>query len=233
MFRKATKVAARQHITRCAHRTLRSNLFDKETVFDKELEEEFGWMITYSPFDPCSYRPIPLPVRNSMVIQMPTALLGFKTSETENGVEAVKETKKGEAIFKPWPYSLPSFLQPKDGTTFSLVNGSSTTHTKHTGVLQAILYGVPDPERFSYKRELVAPGSLLHKILYGIKEMDDGEGIVPVSSVTVAKIEDEAMGEDKAGRETKIIVVKNVGVKVEVEHVMEKNSDMRHGMIAK
>ena len=79
----------------------------------------------------------------------------------------------------------------------------------------------------------MAPGSLLHKILYGIKEMDDGEGIVPVSSVTVAKIEDEAMGEDKAGKETKIIVVKNVGVKVEVEHVMEKNSDMRHGMIAK
>ncbi|CAI9626311.1 unnamed protein product [Alternaria burnsii] len=173
-------------------------------------------MTTYSPFDPCSFRPILLPVQTSVVIHMPTALLGFKTSETENGVKAVKETKKVEAIFKPWPYFLPSFLQPKDGTTFALVDGSSTTHTKHTGVLQAILYGVPDPERFSYKRELVAPGSLLHKILYGIKEMDDGEGVVPVSSVTVAKVEDEAMGEDNAGRKAKITVVKNVDVKVEV-----------------
>jgi hypothetical protein len=168
-----------------------------------------------------------------MVMQMPTTFSESVIPDTQKGMETTTEQKQ---VFKPWPYSLPSFLQPKDGTTFSLMNGTPTTATpaNRTGVLQAILYGVADPERFSYMQEMVAPGSLLDKILHGVKEMDDGENVVAVASVTAVEVEQDAIAEEaKVGNDTGIMVVKNVQVKVEVENVLEKNDDMGEGMIAK
>jgi hypothetical protein len=155
-----------------------------------------------------------------------------KTIREEAGEEGKEKEEKGKAVFKPWPYSLPSWLQPKAGTTFSLMNdstGPNSTATKstRTGVLQALLYGVPDPERFSYTQEMVAPGSLLHKVLHGVKEMDDGEAVVAVVSVMAVKKEDVEMCEDE------VVVVKDVEVKVQVEDVLEKNSGCAQGIIAK
>jgi hypothetical protein len=90
--------------------------------------------------------------------------------DIRRAVKIMNGEGKRVVTFRSWPYSLPSFLQPKNGTTFSLMNSTITTSasdtcTKRTGILQAILYGVPDPERFPYRQEMVASGSFLHKIL--------------------------------------------------------------------
>lgn len=80
------------------------------------------------------------------------------------------------------------------------ITSASDTCTKRTGILQAILYGVPDPELFSYRQEMVAPGSFLHKILYGVKEKDDGDGVVAVANVTTVKVEREAIRKGKLSK---------------------------------
>jgi hypothetical protein len=173
-----------------------------------------------------------------MVMKMPTILSEPTVPEIRRAVEKMNAEKKGAVTFKSLPYSLPSFLQPKNGTTFMLMNSTtitsaSDTCTKRTGILQAILYGVPDPELFSYRQEMVAPGSFLHKILYGVKEKDDGDGVVAVANVTTVKVEREAIRKGELSKETKVVVVKNVEVIVEVGKVMEKDNDMGQGMIAK
>jgi hypothetical protein len=63
--------------------------------------------------------------------------------------------------------------------------------------------------------------------------MDDGENAVTVANVTAVKVEGEAIREGKLSKETKVVVVKNVEVKVKVEKVMGKDNNMGQGMIAK
>jgi hypothetical protein len=108
-----------------------------------------------------------------------------------------------------------------------MMNGSSSTSpsSKRVGVLQALLYGVPKPGTFSYAREVVAPGSLVHKILYGVKEMDDGERVVATAKVTAPRA-----GEEKAERESRT-VVRGQEVSVGVEGALEREGGT--GMVAK
>jgi hypothetical protein len=55
---------------------------------------------------------------------------------------------------KPWPFNLPSFMRPQPGTTYyeaygGMMSSASSsaagpTSAKRIGVLQALLYGVPE-----------------------------------------------------------------------------------------
>ncbi len=65
----------------------------------------------------------------------------------------------------------------------------TAAQSKRIGVFHAILYGVPDPERFSYTKEMVAPGSFLHKIMYGVKDIDDEESLFTVVGTTTVQSE--------------------------------------------
>jgi hypothetical protein len=86
-----------------------------------------------------------------------------------------------------------------------------------------MLYGVLEPENFSFTREIVAPGSLVHKILYGVKEDGEGEGVVAVATVTVPKAEKVEVEANA--------VVKGVEVRIEIEERLERDDGA--GMIAK
>jgi hypothetical protein len=79
---------------------------------------------------------------------------------------------------RQWPYSLPEALQPKAGTTFAMKHGSSmeTQPQQHIGILQAILYGVPDPDKAPFMKSMVHEGGILHKVLYGVKEVGYDHG---------------------------------------------------------
>jgi hypothetical protein len=103
-------------------------------------------------------------------------------SPTYNAVRKLKPTTK------PWPYRLPAFLHPQDGTTFALKFASENTTsntsapsgaalpTTRVGILQAVLYGLPDPDKASLRPRGIKEGGLLHKVVYGVK--DDEEGVV-------------------------------------------------------
>jgi hypothetical protein len=75
---------------------------------------------------------------------------------------------------KPWPYSLPSFLRPQPGTTFDMLNGDmvQTRGIECVGVLQAVLYGVPEPEKFSFKDGVVG------RVCMGLSNEYGGRGKV-------------------------------------------------------
>jgi hypothetical protein len=256
MLRKAAVLAARQRITSCNQRRTHLNYVDTEVeagctsgtrphILDlnnttmEDVEEDTGYMTTYSTFDPYSSRPLSLPLQSGIVTALPTpsSQPTSSQSETEKNTEMQNEEKhesgNGKAPSKPYPYSsLPSHLETKLSPTCPIMNPTAdTTTTNHTaaqskriGVFHAILYGVPDPERFSYTREMVAPGSFLHKIMYGVKEMDGGEGVVVVAGTTTVQSEDKA---------TEVVVVKDVQVSVDVEDVLEKDDGQGQGMMAK
>ena len=45
-------------------------------------------------------------------------------------------------------------------------------------VVQAVLYGVPAPEKFSYTDEIIPAGGAMHRLLYGVRDREDsGEGV--------------------------------------------------------
>jgi hypothetical protein len=71
---------------------------------------------------------------------------------------------------------MPSFLQPKAGTTwYETFVDARAPGPKHIGILQAMLYGVPKETcgEFSYLRELVREGSWVGSVLFGVKEKEE------------------------------------------------------------
>jgi hypothetical protein len=94
-----------------------------------------------------------------------------------------------------WPYSLPEFLRPQAGTTY-WVNHDNALETeeaapKRIGVLQAILYGRPNPDEknmSSFKQD-----DFFYKVPHGIKQSDGEEvGVAAELDVAEAKKEVEA-----------------------------------------
>jgi len=172
---------------------------------DLDSAGNLPWMVTYSAFDPGASRPFPL-----------MSGIGVSMAIPQEKLNTIITTP-----FKPWPYSLPAFLQPRPGTTFSLMNRSTAVGPpKSFGILQAVLYGVPQPEKFSFAREVVAPGSFLDKILHGVKEMNTGDEIVAVAKVTALK--DDGDG----------VVVVGVEVKAAVGETLTASSKGISGVIA-
>ncbi|KAJ4374063.1 hypothetical protein N0V83_002802 [Neocucurbitaria cava] len=142
---------------------------------------------------------------------------------------------------KPWPYRLPAFLQPGVGTTFEMMHHATTTTTTLTpttstaaapapashesnihgydkapqririSILQAILYGVPEPEKFSFAKTVVREGGVVHKILYGVKDHEGtcsgGVGVAVAVGKVVGVAETETETETEiAGEEARVVV---------------------------
>ncbi|CAO2657453.1 Nn.00g035790.m01.CDS01 [Neocucurbitaria sp. VM-36] len=151
-------------------------------------------MTTYTAFDPCSPRPV-LHSGLSLCVPVPSIPslhhLGTVVQNTQEVVvtELSATTTATTHPYKPWPYRLPLFLQPQVGTTFEMVHRSRTTTTtvttsitapvesvmrddpqKRISILQAVLYGISEPETFSYTKGVVKDGSGLHKVLYGVRD---------------------------------------------------------------
>jgi hypothetical protein len=111
MLRKATVLAARQRITSCNQRRNHPNYFDTEAetgltsgtrpnIVDinnttvEEVEEDTGYMTTYSTFDPYSSRPLSLPLQSRIATALPTPSPQSTSSESE--IEAYTEMQNEE-----------------------------------------------------------------------------------------------------------------------------------------
>lgn len=123
---------------------------------------------------------------------------------------------------KIWPYHLPAFLRPQDGTTYALKFGGAADigetggPTKRVGIVQAILYGIPD---HGAEKEAGTERGVLAKVWYGVKEQE-GEAVVVAKKMG----EEEAVTvEMKKGKEGEFVVVVE---EVEVEALgAEKKGD--------
>jgi hypothetical protein len=54
-----------------------------------------------------------------------------------------------------------------------MIHGSvlETRTVQHVGILQAVLYGLPEPDKVSFMKGVPLEGGMLHKVLYGAKEV--------------------------------------------------------------
>ncbi|EAT91740.1 hypothetical protein HBH56_010450 [Parastagonospora nodorum] len=116
------------------------------------------WMTTYSAFDPGMMRPlllsgISLDVEriNLSVFAVPKspALATYTPHMAYTFAKPSHTQPVVNMSTKPWPYSLPDFLHPKPGTTFGMMHGSGLVALEkagNVGFLQAVLFGVPDPD---------------------------------------------------------------------------------------
>ncbi|OAL05970.1 hypothetical protein IQ06DRAFT_73892 [Phaeosphaeriaceae sp. SRC1lsM3a] len=136
-------------------------------------EDQYGpWFNTYTAFDPGCARPFLISGFTLGLKDLPSSALVTKAIVKSDQNKAIKELIK---IRKPWPYSLPKALQPQVGTTFAAVYGGgleTAVQSKRVGILQAILYGIPEPEKGGIKEE----GGFLHKVLHGVNEEKDRGG---------------------------------------------------------
>jgi len=121
-------------------------------------------MTTYSAFDPGMMRPlllngIPLDVKriNLDVFSVPKSPTPAPhTRPIANKLAKPSDTQPIVNVpAKPWPYSLPAFLRPRPGTTFEMMHGGGLVDLGkegRVGFLQAVLYGVPDPDKDGEKK---------------------------------------------------------------------------------
>lgn len=206
---------------------------------EKEEVNNMTWMTAFSPFNPGATRPLPLPwpLQSSVAINprhLPSYYPPSSLAASKGFRDAYKALPNPKTpAHKPWPYTLPVFLQPKRGTTFHSATAASLAPAStsaplaplakalRTGVLQALLYGVPEPEKYSFARESVAAGSLVGKVLHEVKDMDDEVERMAIATVEAVKNPDgEEIGTLEKEAESKI-VVRDVEVKVRVEDVLE------------
>lgn len=148
-----------------------------KTRDDDDNEQEIAYMATYSVFDPGATHPLllssafPISVsdlagnasvisiqdfeiktrRNTVIANSP-----LQTPSTASSLHHALEVQQAAPAltlekFKPWPYSLPKPLQPKAGTTYDLMYGDGLgdgyVAKVKLGLLQKVLYGVPEPEK--------------------------------------------------------------------------------------
>lgn len=93
-------------------------------------------MVTYSPFNPGA----------TSTFLLSSALP--VSSSLHHAIEVQQKEPVGSGgKAKPWPYSLPKCLQPQAGTTFDLTfgGGDAVVGNIEVGVLQKLLYGIPEP----------------------------------------------------------------------------------------
>ena len=133
--------------------------------------DDLSCMVTYSPFNPGASTPLlcsSIAMRNNLPVASP-----------HNKDPSSAQSCASASAYKPWPYRLPVCLQPKVGTTFHAVYGGGDgaevkgkgEGVKKVGVLQALLYGVPEPDgSFGKKDEDGKREGLVWRVLYGVKE---------------------------------------------------------------
>jgi hypothetical protein len=134
-------------------------------------------MTTFSAFDPGMTRPLDAIVSSTQPPQ--------RKSEMPANAVVKQEEKALVQPTKPWPYMLPTFLQPRSGTTYAMMHGSAASAQEpgRVGVLHAILYGVPEPGEVRLTQAVGKEGGVLHAVLYGVK--DEGTVDVKVREVEI------------------------------------------------
>jgi hypothetical protein len=166
-------------------------------------------MTTYSAFDPGMIRPLLMSglacdIHESSYPGMmyPPLMSGLSLTKYESAsrekqfVPAAKQptdvVKPNETSLaksqKPWPYLLPTFLRPQAGTTFATVHGDTaeTQTPRRVRSLWAVLYGLPEPEKFSITVDIVSSKGMLYKVFYGVKSVE-GEAKRIEATTVVAK----------------------------------------------
>lgn len=88
-----------------------------------------------------------------------------------SALSSSKDIKNVRADRKPWLYRLPQALQPKFGTTYAETYGGVKGKGK-VGILQAVLYGLPEPDKRTRKGVILREGGVLWKVFYGDKDGD-------------------------------------------------------------
>lgn len=86
--------------------------------------------------------------------------------------------------------------------------------TKTVGVLQALLYGIPEPETYSYVREMIGGGGIVGKVLYGVKDAEEGEKRGEGRTLSVEVEVDMAVVDTAEDTTTAMAVVEKIGEKV-------------------
>jgi hypothetical protein len=199
----------RQTIIRASRRSkaLRSILKSHQEN-NREPSHDTLFMTTYSASDPRMSRPLSVATPPSISQSRDKWSTPVLKSGLATGVQGVNmadlfpaaanyetvapETPPSEAVTKPWPYSLSAFLRPRDGTTYALKFGGNAevgSSPKRIGVLQAILYGVPDPDGTKSGRVGFQKGGVLHQVFYGVKE----ENKVVVGDAKIVELENEVL----------------------------------------
>ncbi|KAF1365798.1 hypothetical protein EJ07DRAFT_93694 [Lizonia empirigonia] len=99
-------------------------------------DDNTAHMVTYSPFNPGA----------TSTLLLSSALPVSSSLHHAVEVQQTEPVGSGEKV-RPWPYSLPKCLQPQAGTTFDLTNGDgdAAVGKLEVGVLETMLYGVPEP----------------------------------------------------------------------------------------
>ena len=141
-------------------------------VTSQDRHNALPHMVTFSAFNPYASRPL-------LMSGLSLTAQDWSSSDTYPEV-VLQDRKPNFAVqdakpkpFKPWPYSLPKFMQPQPGTTYQLMYDSATMDKPgRIGILQALFYGVPDPEG-AKEPEKVKEDGLVRKVMYGVK--DDAE----------------------------------------------------------
>jgi hypothetical protein len=107
-------------------------------------------------------------------------------ARTQSTIVAKPPTTALAKPFKPWPYNLPEFLSPQAGTTYDIQYGNASVlpkqDLKHIGVLQAILYGRPDPDEEITSLSSLKQDGFFYKVLHGV----NGEEKAVAAGVKVA-----------------------------------------------
>jgi hypothetical protein len=124
---------------------------------DGEIEDHVPWITTYSAFDPDMMRPL-------LMSSLALPHLHHTPSNT-------KATKAAPADTKPWPYRLLWALQPKAETTYP-EKYRGAKGKGEVGILQAVLYDLPEPEKRTRKGVILREGGLLWKVVYGDEDED-------------------------------------------------------------
>ena len=77
-----------------------------------------------------------------------------------------------------------------------MVEGKGQQDKRCMGFMQAMLYGVQDPESFSYRECLVRPGGPVHRVVFGVKEEGKEEKVAVVRGTEAgAEIEEKHEGQ--------------------------------------
>ncbi|KAF1958939.1 hypothetical protein CC80DRAFT_23493 [Byssothecium circinans] len=138
---------------------------------------------------------------------------------------------------KYWPFTLPRFLQPKEGTTYYTTLHPTKSPIanrvqirKPPSILQAILYGVPDPEKYKmHKQILQALSRVLRAVVFGVREervkvveaAKRVEHVVEAAKTVEGVVEARQTVEDGRGEVKKAVM----GIETVEREVMEEDGD--------
>jgi hypothetical protein len=109
--------------------------------------------VMQKPTKRVSAAPVQAAVPKTLVEPLPE-LLAEPAKVVKRPTDEVRENLALVKTAKPWPFNLPSFMRPQPGTTYyemyagmtssASSSAASSTSAKRIGVLQALLYGVPE-----------------------------------------------------------------------------------------